>query len=161
MVNHVPLLDSAEASACGLIARIDAKNTMWNSFGLEVKKAQTSQQLHLRHQNYIKAKTSDLVHSGLYIPTFTLEDSIQVSPFFQSSTHSMFKRSKDQHNLESRREGECGDDDIDGENEDDFTSFPLPAGIRIGNVLIIIKLHATPSELPLPTLSKVSRFCSK
>ena len=156
MVNHVPLLDSAEASACGLIARIDAKNNMWNSFGLEVKKAQTSQQLPLRHQNYIKAKTSDLIRSELYIPTFSLEDSIQVAPFFQSSTHSMFKHSKAKHNLENQRQRECEDDDLDIENEGHSTSFPLPAGIRIGNILIIIKLHATPSELPLPTLSKVS-----
>ena len=39
MVNGVPLLDSAEASACGLVQGMVQQQSTWNSFGLHISNA--------------------------------------------------------------------------------------------------------------------------
>ena len=140
MVNRIPLLDSAEAAACGLVQAVTGKKRMWNSFGLDVS-----------------YQSSNNVAKLL---TFEVKDSDQVTPFFQKGTHALL---------------EDGTDSLDGHDEDaeaDDESLEygegagakrrrrpklrnlLPASARLGNILVIVQIHAQPSNLPLPTLSK-------
>eukprot|EP00979_Chaetoceros_neogracilis_P006413 scaffold1307_cov260-Chaetoceros_neogracile.AAC.1 len=119
MVNRIPMLDSAEASACG-----EGNKSMFEA---------------------------------LHVPTFSLGDSAHVAPFFtMNNTHTLLS------------------DDESSHSEDDDHSFPgheqstaatrkrkrnrkmslKPAGLRLGNFLIIVQLNAKSLELPLPTLSK-------
>jgi hypothetical protein len=130
MVNKIPLLDSAEAAACGLIYGLASKKRMWNSFGLEVT-------MNIDPDN-INA-----------IPTFDVRDSDQVLPFFNQGAHSLME--------------------YDSESDNDNDRFPagakrkrhrgsrhlLPAALRLGNVFLIVHIHAEPATLPLPTLCKV------
>jgi hypothetical protein len=39
MVNRIPLLDSAEAAACGLVQGVTSRSLTWNSFGLGVARS--------------------------------------------------------------------------------------------------------------------------
>ena len=133
MVNKIPLLDSAESAACGLIYGLASKKRMWNSFGLEVS-------MNISHGN-VNA-----------IPNFDVRDSDQVMPFFNQGAHNLL---------------EC-----DSESDDDIDSVSigakrkrhrsnrqlLPASLRLGNILLIVQIHAEPITLPLPTLCKVRRF---
>ena len=136
MVNRIPLLDGAEASACGLVQGV-ANKVVWGSFGLQVTKSSTS-----------NADTA-------WIPVFHVQDSDQIAPFFQSRTHALWEASKDDH-LEA-------DDDDGGmdaalkKRKRATQDFLLPAKLRLGKILLIIQIHAQPSFLPLPTLSKVKK----
>jgi hypothetical protein len=136
MVNNIPLLDGAEAVACGFVQGLASKKRMWNSFGLDVS---------LQHDREDIAK----------VPTYAVQDSEQVAPFFKTGAHNLLERDDNDSGYES-------------ENSN-ITSKPtgikrslalkrhniLPASIRLGNILVVVQIHAEPASLPLPTLSKV------
>jgi hypothetical protein len=133
MVNKIPLLDSAEAAACGLIYGLASKKRMWNSFGLEVN----------------MSIDPGSINS---IPTFDVRDSDQVLPFFNQGTHALLEydsESDDEENPTSagaKRKRHRGSRHL------------LPASLRLGNILLIVQIHAEPATLPLPTLCKVRLF---
>ncbi len=155
MVNEIPLLDGAEASACGIVQGIARKRSMWNSFGLDVAPLSQS-----ALPTNICNKTSQHNHressSFLQIPTFCLRDSLSVAPYFssQNRAHSLFN--------DDIEEDESTCSSIDNISIDDGRKrkkkpkvLLLPAGLRLGKILIIVQLRANPMDLPLPTLSKV------
>jgi hypothetical protein len=129
MVNHIPLLDGAEATACGLVHGISNK-TVWGSFGLHVTKSSDSD-----------------MHS--WTPQFDVRDSDQVAPFLQSQTHRLW---------EARNEQEEPEDETEAKKRKHAMfsrSSMLPAKVRLGCIVVVVKIRAAPSSLPLPTLSKV------
>jgi hypothetical protein len=136
MVNSIPLLDGAEATACGLVQGLSNKQ-IWGSFGLSV----------------VKSSSSSHDQDGTWVPTFEIQDSEQVAPFFQSQTHALWEA----------REGHDDDGDTDDiearfrKRKKESRSGLLPAKVRLGEILVIVQIHADPLSLPLPTLSKVSR----
>lgn len=140
MVNGIPLLDSPEAVACGLVQKISNNASNWNAFGLDV--------------SFKKLGESD--NSGDdNTPMFGVEDSAQVAPFFSESAHGLFHGKPD--------ETQSSDDDtFDPENltrkrkkEKSGLQSLLPAALRLGEMMMIVQIRAKPSALPLPTLSKV------
>ena len=143
MVNGIPLLDSSEALACGVVQKISNNAATWNSFGLNVvqNSSHDLDPVPLNEQN---------------TPTFDLSDSAQVAPFLKSTTHSLFQD-------ESQEYSSDDDDDFDVENmrggkrkKERHAKCILPASLRLGDVLMVVNIRAKPSALPLPTLSKVS-----
>lgn len=165
MVNNVPLLDGAEARACGLVQGIASMKTTWKTFGLDIsifadeeerggegEGEETSNDT--RDGREIKgngegalSNHEPLSASSLNIPMFEIRDATELAPYFRTNTHDLF---------EIEEEDETEDDDLGEQTAKRRARKKLPAGIRIGNVLMIVQLHATPSALPLPTLSKVS-----
>ena len=141
MVNGIPVLDSSEALACGVITKISSNQTIWNSFGLDIR--QRDQQT-----------------AGC--PTFDISDSGQVAPFLRTSTHSLYN-SQSQDDLFSTSDQDENDDfDLEDmhssarrkrKNEQQARCI-LPAAERLGDVMIVVQIRAKPSALPLPTLSK-------
>ena len=133
MVNKIPLLDSAEAAACGLIYGLASKKRMWNSFGLEA------------HLNIDPSKINA-------IPTFDVRDSVQVMPFFNQGTHDLLEYASDSDDdndpilAGAKRKRHRGSRNL------------RPASLRLGHILLIVQIHAEPATLPLPTLCKVRRF---
>jgi hypothetical protein len=143
MVNRIPLLDGAEAVACGLVQGLAAKKRVWNSFGLDVT-------LHYDSNNITK------------LPTFQVRDSDQVAPFFQTGAHVLYE--EDEEELDEQSEGEDSLTDGGRERRDAskrkrnrMRKLLLPAKVRLGKIVVIVQIHAEPTTLPLPTLSKVSR----
>ena len=147
-----------------------SRQRIWTSFGLQVTP--------LNENDVDKKSRGKPVSSGssqridvtkhLFVPTYAVRDSDQVAPFFQNHTqHSLF-------DTESTAIGEDEDDSAescgDGEHGDGWEEYAIgqkrskkgkpqvlmPAHLRLGNILIIVQIHAKPSCLPLPTLSKVS-----
>jgi len=146
LVNKIPLLDSSEAVACGLVQGLSSKKRMWNSFGLNVG---------------LKVDPSNINK----LPMFEVTDSEQVAPFFKSGAHNLLEQED-----ESDEESEKDVDDADNGSVDHAAAnitrakrkrqknrhrSLLPASVRIGNILVIAQIHAEPTTLPLPTLSKV------
>jgi ribosomal protein RSM22 (predicted rRNA methylase) len=130
MVNQIPLLDGAEASACGLVHGVSNK-VVWGSFGLHVAKSSDSD-----------------MHS--WTPHFDVRDSDQLAPFFQSQTHRLW---------EARQE-QSDEDLVEEEAKKRkrhlaTRSSLLPAKVRLGHIIVVVHIRAAPSSLPLPTLSKV------
>jgi len=76
MINRIPLLDGAEAVACGLVQAIASKKRMWNSFGLEVS-------------------TKSQPVNVTKLPVFSVKDSDQVAPFFRTGGHAIFENDAD------------------------------------------------------------------
>lgn len=148
MVNKIPLLDSAEAVACGLVQSLSSKKRMWNSFGLEVS---------LKHDSANVGK----------LPYFEVRDSEQVAPFFKKGAHNLLENDHDsklEYNGESDNESDgevlaAGTEETGGTKRKRPPSRSrrrlLPASVRLGNILVIAQIHAEPTSLPLPTLSKV------
>ena len=132
MVNDVPLLDSADARACGLVQGLNSMKNTWAAFGLDVSISAIETQEDNNNTN-----PSTILH----LPTFDIKDIEELDTYFRRSNHDMYE------------------EDI-SENIDTIgfsqTLKRLPAGVRIGNILLIVQLRATPSQLALPTLSKVS-----
>ncbi len=156
MVNRIPMLDGAEASACGVVTGLQQKS-LWNSFGLDISSMSSC-------SNSIP--TSSL-HQALHVPTFSLADSAHIAPFF-SQTHELFGDNvlTDDEDSDINSDGDNDDDDDDIEDMAEYgrkrkrnrkSLFHKPAGLRLGNVIVIVQLNAKSSQLPLPTLSKVSR----
>jgi hypothetical protein len=142
MVNDVPLLDGAEAHSCGLVHGLINKS-LWGSFGLDV------------------SKNVSQTRGTTWTPTFNVRDSDQVSPFFQTESNhkQLLSDSKQACNDDSKS------DDEDQQVEDRKRKWDakeennlLPAQVRLGTILVCVNLRAASSSLPLPTLSKVSRF---
>ena len=148
LVNKIPLLDSSEAVACGLVQGLSSKKRMWSSFGLNVNLA-------VEPSNANK------------LLMFAVTDSEQVAPFFKSGAHNLLAQ-EDESDADSEK-------DVD---DNDSVCVPadtgpkrkrrlyrhrnlLPASVRLGNILVIAQIHAEPTTLPLPTLSKVRTpfFC--
>jgi hypothetical protein len=140
MVNRIPLLDGAEACACGLVQSLAAKQSLWTSFGLSVRSG-------------LDETANDL---RLFAPTYEIRDSDHVASFFQH---------RNPHQLFDLQNMNCETDDgirMKDEGDDESRtsvivtqSIPLlPAHLRLGKVLVIIQINAHPSQLPLPTLSK-------
>lgn len=163
MVNRVPLLDGAEAAACGLVQGFTEKQSVWNSFGLHISATTESilyaPQLEMDQDD----DEEDVVVPGRhFVPTYAVRDSDQVAPFFQSSTHDLYDDEEDDESED--------DDESMSRNEDVFESGAarrkrkkrsarkplLPAHLRLGNILVMIQINAEPCSLPLPTLSKVN-----
>ena len=145
MVNGIPLLDSSEALACGVVKKISGNTSNWNSFGLNL---QNSEQSDL---DPIEQNTTHI--------TFDLKDSAQVAPFLKSTTHSLFRG---QSQIDDKSSSEDGDSDVENigggkrKKTEGQVKCILPASLRLGDVLMVVQIRATPSCLPLPTLSKVS-----
>jgi hypothetical protein len=135
MVNRIPLLDGAEAAACGLVQGMSNKQ-IWGSFGLSVGKLSWS-------------SSDDQV---CWVPTFEVQDSDQVAPFFQSQTHALWEPRED-------HDDDGDTDDIEArfrrKRKQASRSWLLPAKVRLGEIIVIVQIHADPLSLPLPTLSKV------
>ena len=96
MVNKIPLLDSSEVVACGLVQGLASKRNMWNSFGLDVS------------LDYDPAQATKL-------PTFQVRDSEQVKPFFRKGAHALFDPSayNEKESVASSLDKEEEDDDDD------------------------------------------------
>lgn len=129
MVNKIPLMDSSEAIACGLVQGLSAKKRLWNSFGLDVRNA------------YDPTKASS-------VPIYEVRDSEQVAPFFKSGAHNLLEEGAGETNEEEQ------DLAAHTKAKNNHRNL-LPAAVRLGNILVIVQIHAEPSTLPLPTLSKV------
>jgi hypothetical protein len=156
MVNKVPLLDGAEALACGLVQGITSKQSLWNSFGLEVTNMSKDSSRKVTEIDEVDDEQF-LDPANFFVPTFRVRDSEQVAPFFQQGTHRLF---------EEQAHRFSDDDDVE---DDSFNSrnartkrkrkggqpLLLPAQVRLGNILVIANIFAKPSSLPLPSLSKV------
>jgi hypothetical protein len=156
MVNHVPLLDGAESVACGITLGLQQK-TVWNSFGLEISAVADS---------LLDDDCKDsFIHEGILAPTFYLRDSAHVELFISKPNRNHAMISDDE--VESTSNGSNSEDsDIDNvlhslsskrkKRQGRSTLRSLkPAGLRLGNILVIVQLSAKSVDLPLPTLSKV------
>lgn len=151
MVNHVPLLDGAESVACGITLGLQQK-TLWNAFGLEISAVVDS---------LLNGDCKDsFIHEGILAPTFYLRDSTHVELFISkpNRNHAMISDDESAFN---------GSDSEDSDNGNVLSSKRKkrqgrstlrslkPAGLRLGNILVIVQLSAKSVDLPLPTLSKV------
>lgn len=160
MVNGIPLLDSAEVSACGVVRCLQHK-TLWNSFGLEISPL-TTQSL-----PGVVEKTCHSIPETLNVPTFLLSDSVHVSPFFtKNNAHCLYN---DEDNNSSPSDSEYDSSSLDDHavpfkgnkrrrRTSSLETTLKPAGLRLGTILIVVHLNAHSSQLPLPTLSKVSPY---
>lgn len=138
MVNRIPLLDSVEASACGVVRGV-SRSFLWNTIGLEIS----------ANEVFMKDRSS------LQAPTYSLRDSAHVAPFLTG------KRSHSVYKFETIDEGLSSDNESQSENlvrkdkkrkKNEVTLQPV--GLRMGHVYVMVQLNAEPTELPLPTLSK-------
>ncbi|KAL9180435.1 hypothetical protein ACHAXT_008405 [Thalassiosira profunda] len=141
MVNGIPLLDSPEALACGVVKKISTNAATWNSFGLQVS-----------HSN--DTDLDPVPSNESSAPTFIIADSAAVAPFLTNSTHAMFHE-------DQPSSGSDDDGDFDVENrrkgkrkKERGARCILPAPLRLGDVLMVVQIRAKQSALPLPTLSK-------
>lgn len=149
MVNRIPLLDGAEAAACGLVQSVATKKSIWTTFGLSIQHGtdQTDQDLRF------------------FTPTYSIRDSDSVSSFFQSR-NPLYEMHEEEYDDDDEQEKYASDGFSDDGLMDADTrkrkarktrkrkEFLLPAHLRLGNILLIVQIHAKPSSLPLPTLSK-------
>jgi hypothetical protein len=149
MVNRVPLLDTSEAIACGFVQGIASKKRLWNSFGLTVT--------HLSG-----ALADDSGGAAIKLQKYGIRDSEQVAPFFQRGCHAQF-----QEELTDAADGSEDEDDASGDErwkrkraatQQQRHPYLLPAKVRLAQCICVLQIHAKPSTLPLPTLSKVRRF---
>ena len=141
MVNRVPLLDGAEAAACGLVQGVSSMQCVWSSFGLEVL-----------HGKGARSPTS---HS----PTFLVRDSENVRPFFErKTTHRLYDEAESltSDDESSASVSQRADSESKKRKRNAAAPFMLPAHLRLGDILLIIQINSDPKSLPLPTLSKVS-----
>jgi hypothetical protein len=159
MVNGIPLLDSAEVSACGVVRCLQHK-TLWNSFGLEISPL-TTQSL-----PGVIEKTCYSIPETLNVPTFLVSDSVHVAPFFtKNNAHCLYN---DEDNNFSPSDSEYDSSSVDDHavpykankrrRTSSLETTLKPAGLRLGTILIVVHLNAHSSQLPLPTLSKVSPY---
>ena len=142
MVNGIPLLDSPEAVACGLVQKISNNASNWNSFGLDVS---------------LKKSIDSPEHSEDEILMLEVEDSAQVAPFFRESTHGLFHSRQEYDSSQSSDDESACPDNITRKRKKEKNGLLslLPASLRLGEMMMIVHIQAKPSALPLPTLSKV------
>jgi hypothetical protein len=149
MVNGIPLLDSPEALACGIVQKVSNNGANWNSFGLEVSSKKMNESVTKRNGG----------DNGT--PLFNIEDSAQVAPFFRESAHGLFhgKHRQDDNDDDSSSEEDTFDPGHSTRKRKKARSSLaslFPAALRLGEILMIVNIRAKPSALPLPTLSKVN-----
>ena len=138
MVNRIPLLDSDEAFACGVVRGV-TRGFLWNTIGLEIS----------------TDETSSMERLNLHAPTFSLKDSSHVAPFLTGKTnHSVYKFESSDGYLSSDADSQSENLDQQDKKRKRNQVVLHPVGIRMGNVYILVQLNAEPTELPLPTLSK-------
>jgi hypothetical protein len=156
MVNGVPLLDGAEASACGLVRGIAQKQSTWNSFGLRVTPT-TSLGTFVEVEDDSDDESSPLGPGELFVPTYAVRDSDQVAPFIRSGTHDLYDMEEWDAEAEEDDASSSGDETErrSTRTKKSAKNQFLPAHLRLGNILLIVQITAKPSSLPLPTLSKV------
>lgn len=160
MVNRVPILDGAEAHACGLVRGIACKQKTWNLFGLDVDIMPPINVTMLDSND----EDNSLLATNPHVPVFQVTDSSQLAPYLR-----IRDTEKNRHSLYEGWESNKSDDD----SYSSYTSCShkqersrnikqlkkktrlLPAGARLGNILVIIHVYSHPSALPMPTLSKV------
>jgi hypothetical protein len=138
MVNHIPLLDSAEAAACGVVHGLQNKD-LWGSFGLRVQ-------------------DKSQVDSQSWTPAFELHDSDQLAPFFRIQNHKLWEQARQREDTEEASLGSS----TRGKRKRGASTLAqlMPAKVRMAKILIVVNIQAAPTSLPLPSLSKVinSRF---
>jgi len=169
LVNRIPLLDGVEASACGLVQGVLRKKKVWNTFGLEV----TSTGLQGLAADDIGNDGN--IPSIPQLPIFQVRDSDRVEPFIrnQISQHALFDDpfSDDDSDDDSDNTSQDTDPDVEDLMEGlnrrrkkrkkrRNQKLLLPAHVRLGNLFVIVQIHAEPSSLPLPSLSKVCTCCT-
>ena len=169
LVNSVPLLDSAQAVACGLVQGLMEMQKVWNTFGLTITPDPSR-----RH------------YESTRLPTFQVKDSDQVAPFFQQHhTHRLHRQRKeldvtwvseedDDGSLSHASRSEAspergvhrGAERLRSRHrrtrrrrrgprrEPDASTLLRPAHSRLGHLLVVCHLRANPTGLPLPTLCK-------
>jgi len=135
IVNGVPMLDGVEAYSCGLVQGLASMRNTWKAFGLDITMVSGNDQ-EVNMENQLSAK----IVSHANAPVYNIKDSIELAQYLKEGTHDKFY-------VKGKEGGGLGS-----------TEKKLPAGIRIGKILIIVHLRANPIDLPLPTLSKVSQF---
>lgn len=167
LVNRVPILDGVEAHACGLVRGIASKHKTWNLFGLDVDvmPPQTFPYMDSKYEE------STMLATNLHLPIFRVTDGSQLAPYLNRNG-----AEKNRHHQYEGWEVNSEDDSYvtysprNFEQERSKTvkqrkkkSKLLPAGARLGNILVIVHVYAHPSALPMPSLSKVkwksSPFC--
>jgi hypothetical protein len=157
MVNGVPLLDGAEAFACGLVQGIAQLQSTWNSFGLCVMPTTSLGVAFAEDQDDSDDESSPIVSGANLTPRYAIRDSDQVAPFIRSGTHDLYDM--DEWDAESQYDdASSAGDEREGrptQRSQCTRNRFLPAHLRLGNVLLIVQITAKPSSLPLPTLSKV------
>jgi len=135
IVNGVPILDGVEAYSCGLVQGLASMRNTWKAFGLDITMVSGNGQ-EVNMKNQLSAK----IVSHANAPVYSIKDSVDLVQYLKEGTHDKFY-------VKGKEGGGLGS-----------TEKKLPAGIRIGKILIIVHLRANPIDLPLPTLSKVSQF---
>jgi hypothetical protein len=162
MVNRIPLLDGAEASSCGLVRGLSSKKTTWNSYGLDV-----SPLIEGRVPSALDGNDDVRNDIDACIPSYHVRDSAQVAPFFRTHSHALYETDSEDESGSDEEASDCPSDcssdeetNVRNKRKRKKMTKLLPAGLRLGNVLLIAQIHANPSALPLPTLSKVRTFYS-
>jgi hypothetical protein len=137
MVNGMPLLDSAEAIACGLVQGVVSKESIWLSVGLDVT---------------YRSRGSNLAR----VPTYAVKDSDRVIPFLKTNQHGLFEESQGSDDSSSEDDSEDDLELVGNKRRRGKRSrrIFLPADARLGKMLLVVQIHAEPSQLPLPTLCK-------
>lgn len=134
IVNGVPVMESAEAQSCGLVHGVTNKD-VWGSYGLDIDR---------RTSLALDANTLNL--------SFQLHDSNIIAPFINKNpNHKQLKLNKSERIHKRNREEEKCEQRRKILPNQDLRS----ASLRIGTILVVVEIHAAPSSLPLPTLSKV------
>lgn len=128
MVNGAPLLDGPEAFACGLVkALTEEQKRIWAPFGLSIDRVEQST-------------------NSSWSLCFSVKDSAQVAPFYQQSNHQLWSDGKP-----STGGVMC---DLSERRHRAPVRRLMPAKVRLGKIVAILNISATPESLPLPTLSK-------
>ena len=132
IVNDVPIIENAEAHACGLVHGV-ANKRVWGSFGIDIEKTSTTAS-----------------NTSLPAPSFLLRDSSLVAPFINRNANHQQLETDDcdtdhDENCKSNRKRRKGA--LPGK-------YLRPVNVRIGKILVVVHVRANPSSLPLPTLSK-------
>ena len=160
LVNNVPLLDSPEASTCGLYQAIIKAQNMWNSFGVDLKPApekinkDKKKKINGRFLHHLQNDSIIEENTALYIPTFELCDTRQMSKYLtdNDATHGLFQATKNYDSDDSKAKDT-------GVTRGKQQKSLLSIGQRLGNVLVIAHLHnANQQDIPFPSLTKVKSY---
>ena len=163
LVNRVPILDGAEAYACGIVRGIASKQKVWNSFGLDIDTMNSATSVSNNNESTEEAFSQEY-KTKFFVPEYTLKDSSQVAPYFRqqntkTNNHHLYEGNRDESSCSSddsrSSDVSCSSNDIKRTSKKRKENKLLPAGARLGNILIIVHIYANPSALPMPTLSKV------
>jgi len=154
MVNRIPMLDGVEASACGIVRGLLQKE-LWNSFGLEIYPTVDGGGTMTKGKGKDNSKGHRNSSKRLYAPNYSLGDSAHVAPFFsRSNTHTLFDGYDTDDSLSVQSDAvEFRSENSKRKRKTNIRHLK-PAGLRLGNILIIVQLNAKSSQLQLPTLSK-------